>query len=66
MNFSSSPLEAFFGWEALGRVERAAGNATGHAQAIVQAETAFAGLSDGDKGWCLASLDKLKAPAPAA
>ena len=57
------PLEVFFGWEALGLVERSAGNATGHAQAIVQAEAAFAGLADGDKGWCQASLDKLKAPA---
>ena len=57
------PLEAFFGWEALGRVERAAGNATGHAQAVVQAEAAFAGLADGDKGWCKASLDGLKASA---
>lgn len=54
------PLEAFFGWEALGRVERAAGNATGHAQALAQAEAAFAALADGDKGWCQASLDKLR------
>lgn len=57
------PLEAFFGWEALGRVERAAGNALGHAQAVAQAEAAFQGLADGDKGWCQASLDKLKATA---
>lgn len=56
-------LEAFFGWEALGRVERAAGNSTGHAQAVAQAEAAFARLADGDKGWCQASLDKLKAAA---
>ncbi len=62
----SVPLEAFFGWEALGCVERAAGNATGHAQAISQAEAAFASLADSDKGWCQASLDKLKAPRPAA
>jgi hypothetical protein len=52
-------LEAFFGWEALGVVERAAGNATGHAQAVAQAETAFARLSESDKGWCRGSLDKL-------
>jgi hypothetical protein len=56
-------LEAFFGWEALGRVERAAGNTTGHARAVAQAEAAFARLGDGDTGWCRASLDKLKAPA---
>jgi hypothetical protein len=54
-------LERFFGWEALGRVERAAGNATGHAQALAQAEQAFAGLEAGDRGWCQASLDALKA-----
>jgi hypothetical protein len=57
------PLEAFFGWEALGRVERAAGNGTGHAQALAQAEAAFAGLDEGDKGWCKTSLDGLKATA---
>jgi len=56
-------LERFFGWEALGRVERAAGNATGHAQAVAQAEQAFAGLDEGDRGWCQASLDALKAAA---
>lgn len=54
-------LERFFGWEALGRVERAAGNATGHAQALNQAETAFAALATSDHGWCQASLDKLRA-----
>jgi hypothetical protein len=59
----SVPLEAFFAWEALGRVERAAGNATGHAQAVAQAEAAFLGLAAGDKGWCQASLDGLKAAA---
>jgi hypothetical protein len=30
---------------------------------VVQAEAAFAGLADGDKGWCKASLDGLKASA---
>ncbi len=54
-------LEAFFGWEALGQVERAAGNSTGHAQAVAQAEAAFARLADSDKCWCQASLDKIKA-----
>jgi hypothetical protein len=54
-------LEAFFGWEALGRVERAAGNATGHAHALAQARAAFERLAEGDQGWCRASLDKLAA-----
>ncbi len=52
-------LEAFFGWEALGTVERAAGNATGHAHALQQAREAFARLDAADAGWCRASLDKL-------
>ncbi len=52
-------LEAFFGWEALGLVERAAGNATGHAHAVAQAEAAFTRLAESDQGWCRASLDKL-------
>lgn len=55
------PLEAFYGWEVLGRVERAAGNATGHAHALKQAEAAFAALADSDKGWCQSSLDTLRA-----
>ena len=53
-------LEAFFGWQALGMVERVAGNPTGHAHAVAQAEAAFARLAAGDQGWCRASLDKLR------
>ena len=52
-------LERLFGWEALGLVERAAGNATGHAQALARAREAFAGLTDSDKTWCAASVEKL-------
>jgi hypothetical protein len=55
----SVPLEVFFGWEALGAVERAAGHATGHAQALAHAQAAFAQLAEGDRAWCQASLDKL-------
>ena len=54
-------LERFFGWEALGKVDRAAGNNSGHALALGQAETAFAALDEGDIGWCQPSLDKLRA-----
>ena len=54
-------LERLFGWEALGRVERAAGNATGHAQALAQARTAFAALEPSDQAWCAASVEKLAA-----
>jgi len=54
-------LERLFGWEALGRVERAAGNATGHAHALARAREAFAGLADVDKAWCAASVDELAA-----
>lgn len=52
-------LERFFGWEALGLVERAAGHSAGHAQALVHARAAFAELAESDKAWCAASLDKL-------
>jgi hypothetical protein len=55
----AAALERFFGWEALGRVERAAGNAAGHARALTQAREAFAELDDSEQGGCLASLDKL-------
>ncbi len=56
-------LERFFGWEALGLVERAAGNATAHAQATARARDAFEALDESDKTWCAASLDRLGAPA---
>ncbi len=55
-------LERFFGWEALGSVERAAGNATGLAQALAEAQAAFVALEECDRGWCRASLDALQAP----
>ncbi|HKW83192.1 MAG TPA: hypothetical protein VJN68_05500 [Burkholderiaceae bacterium] len=57
----NAPLEAFFGWEALGRVERASGNRTGHAQALAMARPAFEQLPDDDKAWCRASLTALEA-----
>ena len=60
------PLEAFFAWVVLGQVEQAADHAAGLATALAQAEIAFARLEAGDQGWCRASLDKLKAPAPKA
>ena len=53
------PLEAFFGWEVLGLVERAAGNAAGHAQALQNAQAAFQALQTDDQGWCRPSLDAL-------
>ena len=59
----SVALEAFFGWEALGRVERAAGNRTGHAHALAMAERAFGGIAADDQGWCRESLVALQAPA---
>ena len=52
-------LERLFGWEALGRIERAAGNAAAHAQALANARTAFAELAAADQGWCAVSIDRL-------
>lgn len=52
-------LERFFGWEALGTVERAAGDAAAHGHALERARAAFDALSDDDRGWCRDSLDKL-------
>ncbi len=54
-------LEAFFGWEALGCVEAAAGNRVGHGEALAQARAAFERLEAGDQGWCRVELDKLAA-----
>jgi len=52
-------LERFFAWEAIGLAARAGGDATGHAQALQQARTAFAALGEAHQGGCRASLDKL-------
>ena len=52
-------LERLFGWEALGRVERAAGNAAFHAQALLNARAAFAELAAADQAWCAASIAQL-------
>lgn len=54
-------LERLFGWEALGLVERAAGDKTGHAQALTRAREAFAALDQSDKTGCAATLDRLAA-----
>ena len=58
---NGAALERLFGWEALGLVERTAGNATGHAQALARAREALAELDESDKSWCAASVDKLAA-----
>lgn len=58
---SSVPLEAFFGWEALGRVERAASNRTGHAHALAMARQAFERIGENDQSWCRESLTALEA-----
>jgi hypothetical protein len=49
-------LEAFFGWEALGLVERGAGNAMGHARALANEREAFERLEACDREWCEPSL----------
>lgn len=54
-------LERFFGWEAMGRVERAVANPSGWVQALAQARAAFAELDESDQAGCAASLDKLAA-----
>jgi hypothetical protein len=60
----AAALERFFAWEAIGVVERAAGNAAAHGDAVERARAAFAGLDESDRGWCGAELDKLAASAP--
>jgi hypothetical protein len=57
-------LERFFGCEALGLADAAAGDAAGHAQALAQAEEAFQALEESERGWCRASLDALAAATP--
>lgn len=57
-------LEAFFGWQALGLVEAAAGECAAHAAAMSQAEAAFARLAADDQAWCGVSLQKLRSALP--
>ncbi len=57
-------LEAFFAWEALGRVARALGDSSGHAQALAQARQSFNALPEADRAWAGSSLTELAA-APA-
>lgn len=59
-------LERFFGNEALALAERALGHPLEEAQAVAQAESAFAALDGSERGWCQASLDKLKSARTAA
>ena len=54
-------LERFFGFEALGLVERVAGRQIEHAQSLMGARAAFAELEPADQAWCAASVDKLAA-----
>ena len=56
-----APLETFFGQEALGHAERAAGNTDGVNQAVAAMRVAFDQLSPDDQAWCKASLDRLAA-----
>jgi hypothetical protein len=58
------PLERFFGEEALGLAEAAAGDAAAHGRALAAARDAFARLSPDDQSWCRASLDALAAALP--
>jgi len=59
-------LEHFFGWEALARVEAAAGQADARAAAVAQAATWFAQLTEADQAWCKPALQALQAPQAAA
>lgn len=56
-------LERFFGWEAMARAERAAGDDAAFAAARERVAAAFAELSDDDKSWCQPTLDALVARA---
>ena len=55
-------LEHFFGYEALARVEAAAGQADAHAAAVSQAAAWFKQLSEADRAWCNLVLQALQTP----
>ena len=53
-----SPLERFFGHDALARAERAAGHADGHARSLAVMQDSFAQLGVDDQAACRATLDQ--------
>ena len=54
-------LERFFAFEAIGCVEKEAGDSGAHAAALARAREAFAALPESNQAWCGASLEKLAA-----
>lgn len=54
------PLELFFGYEALAKIEQARGNLIGYDKAISAAQSNLVKMDDGDKGWCEPIFKKLK------
>ena len=58
---AAPPLEHFFGWEAMGLAERAAGSVGGaYDRALAQARAAFEALAPADRESCKNSLDELE------
>ena len=56
---AAEPMEFFFGFEALAKVERSRGNETGFARALDQMRENFEKLNADDKSWCEAILKNL-------
>lgn len=57
----SEPLEVFFAAEAVVLAARALGETELVAPSLASAEAAFAALAPEDQGWCLPTLEKLRA-----
>jgi hypothetical protein len=57
----AEPMEYFFGYEAAAWVEKARGNAAAFQQAVQSAEKYFELMSEADKPWCQATMNRLRA-----
>jgi len=57
----NTPLEVFFGQEALAWAEQAAGDRAACAAAVAAAAETFPLLEASDRGWCQPTLDRLRA-----
>lgn len=57
----ASPLEFFFGYEALAKTEKARENTAGFQAACDKMQSFFHQLSDSDKSWCEKTLLEMKA-----
>lgn len=59
---SADPIELFFAYEAIARIERARKREPEYKEALARAKDCFSELSAEDQSWCAPSLEKISKP----